>query len=51
MRSAETLNGDSVRLRASGDTVRVDAARVVNADMTASTVVIHVSDQVLIPSA
>ena len=51
MRSAETLNGDSVRLRASGDTVRVDAARVVKADVTASNGVIHVIDEVLIPSA
>ena len=51
MRSAETLNGDSVRLRASADTVRVDAARVVKADVTASNGVIHVIDEVLIPSA
>jgi uncharacterized surface protein with fasciclin (FAS1) repeats len=51
MRSAETLNGDSVRLRASGDTVRVDAARVVKADVDASNGVIHVIDEVLIPSA
>jgi uncharacterized surface protein with fasciclin (FAS1) repeats len=51
MRSAETLNGDSVRLRASGDTVRVDAARVVKADVIASNGVIHVIDEVLIPSA
>ena len=51
MRSAETLNGDSVRLRASGDTVRLDAARVVKADVTASNGVIHVIDEVLIPSA
>jgi uncharacterized surface protein with fasciclin (FAS1) repeats len=51
MRSAETLNGDSVRLRASGDTVRVNAARVVKADVTASNGVIHVIDEVLIPSA
>ena len=50
MRSAETLNGDSVRLRTSGDTVRVDAARVVKADVTASNGVIHVIDEVLIPS-
>jgi uncharacterized surface protein with fasciclin (FAS1) repeats len=51
MRSAETLNGDSVRLRASGDSVRVDAARVVKADVIASNGVIHVIDEVLIPSA
>jgi uncharacterized surface protein with fasciclin (FAS1) repeats len=51
MRSAETLNGDSVRLRANGNTVRVDAARVVKADVTASNGVIHVIDEVLIPSA
>jgi uncharacterized surface protein with fasciclin (FAS1) repeats len=51
MRSAETLNGDSVRLQTSGDTVRVDAARVVKADVNASNGVIHVIDEVLIPSA
>jgi uncharacterized surface protein with fasciclin (FAS1) repeats len=51
MSSAETLNGDSVRLRASGDTVRVDRARVVKADVPASNGVIHVIDRVLIPSA
>jgi uncharacterized surface protein with fasciclin (FAS1) repeats len=51
MRSAETLNGDSVRLRANGDTVRVDGARVVKADVTASNGVIHVIDEVLIPFA
>jgi uncharacterized surface protein with fasciclin (FAS1) repeats len=51
MRSAETLNGDSVRLQANGDTVRVDAARVVKADVDASNGVIHVIDEVLIPSA
>jgi uncharacterized surface protein with fasciclin (FAS1) repeats len=50
MNSAETLNGDSVRLRTSGDTVRVDAARVIKADVAASNGVIHVIDEVLIPS-
>jgi uncharacterized surface protein with fasciclin (FAS1) repeats len=45
------LNGDSVRLQTSGDTVRVDAARVVKADVDASNGVIHVIDEVLIPSA
>lgn len=50
MRSAETLNGDSVRLQSSGDTVRVDDARVVKADVIASNGVIHVIDGVLIPS-
>src|SRR4029453_3841682 len=37
MRSAETLNGDSVRLRANGDTVRVDGARVVKGEVTPPT--------------
>ena len=51
MSSAETLNGDSVRLRANGETVRVNTARVVTADVPASNGVIHVIDEVLIPSA
>jgi uncharacterized surface protein with fasciclin (FAS1) repeats len=51
MRSAETLNGKSVRLQSSDGTVRVDGARVVKADVAASNGVIHVIDEVLIPSA
>jgi uncharacterized surface protein with fasciclin (FAS1) repeats len=51
MSSAETLNGDSVSLRANGETVRVNTARVVTADVPASNGVIHVIDEVLIPSA
>jgi transforming growth factor-beta-induced protein len=49
--SAETLNGESVRLASSGGTVRVNDARVVVADVGASNGVIHAIDRVLIPSA
>jgi uncharacterized surface protein with fasciclin (FAS1) repeats len=49
--SAETLNGESVDLESGGGTVRVNGARVVQADVTASNGVIHAIDEVLIPSA
>jgi uncharacterized surface protein with fasciclin (FAS1) repeats len=49
--SAETLNGESVDLESAGATVRVNGARVVQADVTASNGVIHAIDEVLIPSA
>jgi uncharacterized surface protein with fasciclin (FAS1) repeats len=47
--TAKTLNGESVALETTGGDVRVDDARVVQADVTASNGVIHVIDQVLIP--
>lgn len=47
--SAQTLNGKPVRLRTTGDTVSVDNAKVVQADVAASNGVIHVIDEVLIP--
>jgi uncharacterized surface protein with fasciclin (FAS1) repeats len=49
--SAETLNGESVRLETGDGTVRVNDAQVVQADVGASNGVIHAIDQVLIPSA
>lgn len=51
LRSAKTLEGSPVRVRVAGKTVRIDGARVVKADVTASNGVIHVIDRVLIPSA
>jgi uncharacterized surface protein with fasciclin (FAS1) repeats len=51
MRSAETLNGKSVRLQSNDGTVSIDGARVVKADVNASNGVIHAIDEVLIPSA
>jgi uncharacterized surface protein with fasciclin (FAS1) repeats len=48
--SAETLSGESVQLESDGETVRVNDARVVQADVVASNGVIHVIDEVLIPA-
>lgn len=46
---AATVNGDTVDIRASGDAVMVDGAKVVAADVTATNGVIHVIDKVLMP--
>jgi uncharacterized surface protein with fasciclin (FAS1) repeats len=51
LRSAKTLQGTKVRIRVSGKTVRINAARVAKADITASNGLIHVIDRVLIPSS
>ena len=47
--SAETLNGGSVALETTEGSVKVNGAKVVQADVTASNGVIHVIDEVLIP--
>lgn len=47
--SVRTLGGETLRVRASGGTVRVGAARVTRADVAASTGVSHVVDRVLLP--
>lgn len=48
---ADTLQGDSLRIDASGYSVRINGgARVVTADIEASNGVIHVIDSVLLPS-
>ncbi len=47
--SAETLNGKLVQLETTEGTVKVNDAKVVHADVTASNGVIHVIDEVLIP--
>jgi uncharacterized surface protein with fasciclin (FAS1) repeats len=49
LRSAKTLAGPAVRIRVSGKTVRVNAARVAKADVMASNGVVHLIDRVLIP--
>jgi uncharacterized surface protein with fasciclin (FAS1) repeats len=49
LRSAKTLNGESVAIRVSGGKVMVGGARVTKADVMASNGVIHVIDRVLIP--
>ena len=47
--SAKTLNGESVELETTDGGVKVNDAKVVQADVTASNGVIHVIDEVLIP--
>jgi uncharacterized surface protein with fasciclin (FAS1) repeats len=49
LRSAKTLNGQSLKVRVSGGTVTVGGARVTTADIGASNGVIHVINKVLIP--
>ena len=49
LRSAKTLAGAAVRIRVTGQTVRIDAAKVAKADVLASNGVVHVIDRVLIP--
>ena len=49
MSSATTLQGESVRISVMGDTVMVNDATVVQADVMASNGVIHVIDTVLLP--
>ena len=51
LRSAKTLAGPSVRIRVTGKTVRINAAKVTTADVKASNGVIHVIDRVLLPPA
>lgn len=49
MRSAKTLNGQSVHILTSGVNCMIDEARIINADVPCANGVIHVVDQVLIP--
>jgi uncharacterized surface protein with fasciclin (FAS1) repeats len=49
LRSARTVSGDVVTIDAAGGAVRVDNAKVVTADVTASNGVIHVIDAVILP--
>ena len=49
LRSAKTLNGQTVRIRVAGRKVFVGDARVVKTDVAASNGVIHIINQVLIP--
>ena len=49
--SVETLNGATVDITVDGDTVMVNDATVVTADVDASNGVIHVIDTVLLPPA
>ncbi len=49
VRSAETVAGQSVRISANGDDLRINDATVRIADIPASNGIIHVIDRVLIP--
>lgn len=51
LNAAATVNGQRVDVKIDGDTVRIDQARVVAADIACSNGVIHVIDQVVLPSA
>ena len=48
--SAETANGQDVAIRVESDTVYVNDAKVVAADITTSNGVIHVVDTVILPA-
>jgi uncharacterized surface protein with fasciclin (FAS1) repeats len=49
LRSATTLNGKRVRIRASGGSVFVNSAKVTRPDVASSNGVIHVVNRVLVP--
>ena len=51
LKSAKTLAGPSVRIRVTGQTVRINNARVTTADVKASNGIVHVIDRVLIPAS
>ena len=51
VRQLVTLSGEALQIRASDEGVKVDQSIVVKADITASNGVIHVMDEVLIPSS
>jgi len=51
LESAVTVQGESVRISVDGDTVRINDAQVVIADIVAANGVIHVIDAVLLPPA
>jgi uncharacterized surface protein with fasciclin (FAS1) repeats len=46
---AETVNGKKVNIKTEGDTVMINGAKVVSADVAASNGVIHVIDAVILP--
>jgi uncharacterized surface protein with fasciclin (FAS1) repeats len=49
LREAKTVNGQSVKVTATGGAVMIDGARVVKTDIRASNGVIHVIDSVILP--
>jgi transforming growth factor-beta-induced protein len=50
LKAAATANGQRVDVKVDGDKVQIDQARVVAADIACSNGVIHVIDQVILPS-
>jgi uncharacterized surface protein with fasciclin (FAS1) repeats len=48
---ARTVNGQAVKVRATGGSVMIDNARVVKTDIGASNGVIHVIDAVILPAS
>ena len=51
LEAAATVNGQRVNIKVDGDAVRVDQATVVATDIQCSNGIIHVIDQVILPSA
>jgi transforming growth factor-beta-induced protein len=49
LESAETAQGSSIRISVYGDTVRINDATVIAADIEASNGIIHVIDAVILP--
>jgi transforming growth factor-beta-induced protein len=49
LKSAKTVNGQSVSIKAANGAVRIDGASVVKADIQTSNGVIHVIDTVILP--
>ena len=49
LEQAETVNGQSLSISVEGDTVMIDNANVVTADIRASNGIIHVIDTVVLP--
>ena len=47
--TAETVNGATVTIGVDGDTVTINDATVISADVPASNGIIHVIDSVLLP--
>jgi uncharacterized surface protein with fasciclin (FAS1) repeats len=49
VKSAKTVNGQSLTVKAEGGSVMVDAAKVIKTDIVGSNGVIHVIDAVVLP--
>ena len=49
LKSAKTVSGDTIDIKATGGSVMVDEARVMKTDINASNGVIHVIDSVILP--